>query len=321
MAIAFVGIAGRDDDEVADAAVEHPPQLVTGDARGGEPLQPGGLGPALLVDARTATGGQHARQVALDAAARHVAHGADVDRVEQRRHLGRVDAGRHQQVGLGRVVAEHAPDQREAVGVRPAGGEADDHVAALDPPAVDQPVLRHLADAEAGDVQVVVGHHAGMLGRLAAQQRAAGLAAAVGDALHQRGDALGIDAADRDVVEEEQRLRAGAEHVVDAHRDAVDAGRVQRAAALVQDSFVPTPSVPATSSRSPRSNSPANPPCDSTTPGRRVRTYRCGQPPDDRLGGIERDAGGGVRVLRHPTGAASKRNRPPSRSSSGIVVG
>ena len=42
---------------------------------------------------------------------------------------------------------------------------------------------------------------------------------------------------------------------------------------------MPTPSVPETSSRSPRSNSPAKPPCDSTTPGRRVeRTAAASRP-------------------------------------------
>ena len=66
-----------------------------------------------------------------------------------------------------------------------------------------------------------------MLGGLAAQQRAAGAPAALGDAFDDRGDALGHDLAHREVVEEEQRLGAGAHDVVGAHRDQVDAHGVE----------------------------------------------------------------------------------------------
>ena len=43
------------------------------------------------------------------------------------------------------------------------------------------------------------------------------------------GDALGHEPADRDVVEERERLGAGAHDVVGAHRDEVDADRVEAA--------------------------------------------------------------------------------------------
>ena len=62
-----------------------------------------------------------------------------------------------------------------------------------------------------------------MLGRLATDQRAAGLAAALGHAGHDGGDAVGVDLAGRDVVEHEQRLGTGADEVVDTHGDQVDA--------------------------------------------------------------------------------------------------
>ena len=82
------------------------------------------------------------------------------------------------------------------------------------------------ADAEPGEVVLVGRHHAGVLGGLAADQRAAGLHAAVGDAGDHLLDVGRVELADRDVVQEEQRLGARHDDVVDDHRDEVDADRV-----------------------------------------------------------------------------------------------
>ena len=57
-------------------------------------------------------------------------------------------------------------------------------------------------------------------------QRAARGAAALGDTGHERLDHVGVEPADADVVEEEQRLRALHRDVVDAHGDEVDADGV-----------------------------------------------------------------------------------------------
>ena len=70
-------------------------------------------------------------------------------------------------------------------------------------------------------------HQPGMLGRLAADERAAGLAGSrrrcppTSSATPVR-----VEPPDGDVVEEEQRLGAAADDVVGAHRDEVDADRV-----------------------------------------------------------------------------------------------
>ena len=115
--------------------------------------------------------------------------------------------------------------ERVAVGVQPGRGEADERVAGPGRGAVEQPVALDDADAEAGQVELVGLHQARVLGRLAADERAAG----------QRGSRRrspptsaatrsGIEPPDRDVVEEEERLGAGADDVVGAHRDEV-AGR------------------------------------------------------------------------------------------------
>src|SRR5699024_965878 len=60
-------------------------------------------------------------------------------------------------------------------------------------------------------------------GGLAAHQSAAGLHAALGHAGHQLGDFFRHVFAAGDVVQENQRLGAGADDVVDAHGHAVDA--------------------------------------------------------------------------------------------------
>ena len=79
---------------------------------------------------------------------------------------------------------------------------------------------------EARQVVVLLGHHAGMLGRLPADEGAAGLDAALRHAGHDLGDLLGEVLPAGDVVQEEQGLGAAAHHVVDAHGHGVDADGV-----------------------------------------------------------------------------------------------
>ena len=66
-----------------------------------------------------------------------------------------------------------------------------------------------------------------MLGRLAADQRAAGIAAAGRHGSDQLGDPFRDHVPDGDVVEEGERLGAAAHDVVGAHRHEVDADRVE----------------------------------------------------------------------------------------------
>ena len=86
--------------------------------------------------------------------------------------------------------------------------------------AVDDP------DDEPGDVVLARRVEARHLGRLAAEQRAAVLAAASRDPRDDRLEHVGLERAGRDVVEEEQRARALHEDVVDAVVDEVAPDRV-----------------------------------------------------------------------------------------------
>ena len=93
--------------------------------------------------------------------------------------------------------------------------------------AVDDARALDDADRGAGQVERVGVHQPRVLGRLAADEGAARLAAAGRDAADELGDLGRIELADGDVVEERERLGAGADDVVDAHRDEVDADRVE----------------------------------------------------------------------------------------------
>ena len=73
-----------------------------------------------------------------------------------------------------RHPVEHLAQQRVAVGVRPAGGDADQHVADADVGAGEQLVALDDADERAGDVERARRVHARHLGGLATEQGAAG---------------------------------------------------------------------------------------------------------------------------------------------------
>ena len=106
---------------------------------------------------------------------------------------------------------------------RPGGRQADEHVPGRDAPAVDQPIALDGSHDEAGDVVFAVGVEPRHLRRLAAEQRAAVLAARAGEPFHDLDGDVRIEAAGRQVVEEEERLRALHEDVVDAVVDEVRA--------------------------------------------------------------------------------------------------
>ena len=87
-----------------------------------------------------------------------------------------------------------------------AGGEAEDDVARGDVGAGEQPVALDRADGEAGEIVVALGIEPGHLRRLAADQRATGLPAALGDAGDDGPAVLDLQPPRREIVEEEQRL-------------------------------------------------------------------------------------------------------------------
>ena len=101
------------------------------------------------------------------------------------------------------------------------GRQAEKHIAFPYALARDDLRFLHDADGKARDVILAIGIETRHLRRLAADERTARLLAGGGDALDKRGDLLGNEPADREVVEEEERLRPLHEDVVDTHGDGV----------------------------------------------------------------------------------------------------
>eukprot|EP01092_Planopodium_desertum_P014841 TRINITY_DN7609_c0_g4_i2.p2 TRINITY_DN7609_c0_g4~~TRINITY_DN7609_c0_g4_i2.p2 ORF type:complete len:374 (-),score=160.05 TRINITY_DN7609_c0_g4_i2:543-1664(-) len=230
-----------DDQHEADAAVEGAPHLaVSHRAFLLQPLEHRRQGPRRGLDVQAEAFGHHADDVLGEAATSDVGHAVDgiAMRLQQRQDRLDVQAGGgHQRIDqldpafqfqLGRAAGAvvDAADQRIAVGVRAGRSDADQHVAGGDMGAVLQLALFDGRDGEAGQVVLARRVHVGHLGGFAADQGAAGLGAAIGDAAHDGGGGVDVQLAGGEVVQEEQRLGALHQHVVHAHGDQVDADRI-----------------------------------------------------------------------------------------------
>ena len=90
-----------------------------------------------------------------------------------------------------RGAVQDRAHQREAVAVQAAGGQGDEGVAGAHALGAEQRVALDHADAEAREVERARQHRAGVLGGLAAQQRAADLLAGPGDRGDQARDDVG----------------------------------------------------------------------------------------------------------------------------------
>ena len=122
--------------------------------------------------------GKDAGHVFHEAAPGDVGHALDAHRLEDFKNGLHVNAGGfHDAVGEGRPVKGHFPvgagdfhhlaDQREAVRVRAARSETQNHVAFVDRGAVDDFVLFNDAHGKARQVVVIGTHDTGVLGHLA----------------------------------------------------------------------------------------------------------------------------------------------------------
>ena len=114
-------------------------------------------------------------------------------------------------------VLDDAAHQGVAVGVQPGGAQGDQDVAGAHLLSAEHPVRFDDAGGGPGDVVLVGGHEAGVLGGLPAQQRGADGGAGLGDAAHDVGDPLGDDVPAGDVVGHEQGAGPDHDDVVDDH--------------------------------------------------------------------------------------------------------
>ena len=122
-----------------------------------------------------------------------------------------------------------------------ATGHSHDAIASLHAAAINELVLidhRHAKTSQVVAARAIEPRH---FGGLSAEERTAALAAAVGDALHHFSHGLGRELPGGDVIQEKQRLSPACHHVVDAHRDEVNANPVVAAMGLGQLQLGPDP--------------------------------------------------------------------------------
>ncbi len=231
----------------------------------------------------------------------HLYHRRGVEHRGLEQHVGggAVGAGQHL-VQLQRLQHD-AAHQGEAVRPQVRRCQADHGVAGPDRTPVDVLALLHDADCCTGEIEGVGLHHPGMLRRLAAEQRNAGLGAGGGDRAHDPPDPGDVDRPDGDVVGHRDRPRPGGDEVVDAHRHEVvaetvdvirSASHLRLGADTVGRHHQHRPRV-ALGHADPGGEA-SEPAGDAGAPGRRDRvTDRV----DDRIGRFEIDPG--VAVRRH----------------------
>ncbi len=112
---------------------------------------------------------------------------------------------------------ENPPDQRVTVGVQARGAHGHDDVTVTHALGPQHRVGLHHAGGRPRDVVLVRAQQAGVLGRLAADERHPDGRARLRGAPHDGGDALRDDPAAGDVVGHEQRPRPADDDVVDDH--------------------------------------------------------------------------------------------------------
>jgi hypothetical protein len=176
------------------------------------------------------------REIIFIEAAAHDAVGAvDIVQVHRDENGLHVDRNRAQQIFAQRAaeLVEICAEVRVldikdlahegiAMGVDAARSKCDHNVSRT--LAVEVEDLRAVdnTDGEASNVVVVGRHGAGAFGGLAADERAAGLHAAIGQSGEKSRHFLRLVIREAEVVEEEDWFSAAAEDVDEAHGDAVD---------------------------------------------------------------------------------------------------
>ena len=196
-------------------------------AEPGEHRRPG---PRVPVDLAAEPRRQDALEVAEDAAAGHV--GERVSPITKAADVVEIEPRRSEQVrAVVVLVLEHPPDKGEAVRVHAGGGESHDDVALRDLGAVDDRVPGDDSHARACKVELVLLVDTWQLGRLAADQGDAGSPAHVGRPLDELDDLAGVDGVRGHVVQEDERIGAARDDVVDAVGGEIGAAVAKRAPA------------------------------------------------------------------------------------------
>ncbi len=212
-------------------------------------------------------------------------------------------------VEVGLLILHEAIDEREPVRVQPVGTDADEGVA---DGYVARPELRAIddADEEADEVELPLGVDARHLGGLAAEERGAHRPAGLGQSRQQILEHRGVEVAGGHVVQEEERLRALDQGVVDAvvHdvvADAPDPSRLERQPGLRAHAVVGSDEDGLLVALEAGVEEPAESPDLVQDAGREGRLHDLGDPREGTVLLVDVDAG-------VPVGETTHAARPPS---------
>src|SRR5213594_1286163 len=228
-------------EDQADTQIEHPRHFVVIHLPSRlDQSKDGGGSPCLARDDRPTPGWQDSGQVLGQPASRDMGDRADLLGVSQRPDGPHVDPRRTEQgfpqcFRLARhpfaqrqpgLFQQHLAGQRIAVAVQSRGRQADHDVARLDTAPVNEPLPLDHPDRKAGQIVLAFRIESRHLGGPRPVQRATGLAAAFDAPGDDRFGLSHRQLPDRHVIQKEERLGSTDRHVVDAHRDQIDADRV-----------------------------------------------------------------------------------------------
>ncbi len=229
---------GRDHRDEPEAEVEGALHLVFADTAAAlHQIEDRRAPPAVAEHHRPGAVRQDPREVSDDASAGDVGQRLG-PRLRQKRFDGRGVDDRRAEQGLAERLAQgvdgraerQAPTieqglsgQRIAVAVEPARSHADEHVARDHAASVDDRCAIDHPHREARQIVFARVVEARELSGLPADQRHIGLLAALSDPGNHGLRHVDLELPGAVVVEEEERERAGGEHIVDAHGDQIDA--------------------------------------------------------------------------------------------------
>ena len=141
----------------------------------------------------------------------------DVRAGSNRLHLVKVKTRRREQIRPVVILfLEYTPHQREAVRMDPSRRKPEHCVACFDACAVDQIVAADDPDTRGCEVEFFLAIDVGHLGGLAADEGDSRDPAHLGCPLDELGDLIEVELRGGHVIQHQQRLRAGRDHVVDA---------------------------------------------------------------------------------------------------------
>ena len=251
-----LGRGGWRDEQHPGAAIERAEQGVgVQPASRAEPVEQRWQAQGGAVERDLRAGREYARQIGGDAAAGDMRQRLDGAGGQHRQEFAHVDPGRIEEcLAQGPVRREgrwagkvepfpgdDRPHQREAVGMQSVARQRQHDIPRLEIMAREHAVPFNRPHRETGKVVGPARVEARQFGCFATRQRTSGLSATLNHPLQHLERVLGVEAAGREVIEKEERLRALHQEIIDGHRNEVDPDSVVPADRFREQQLGPNP--------------------------------------------------------------------------------